>query len=282
MAATTPVMHIACPTCARRYTVDPARIGPEGRRVRCAGCRESWFVTLPTSELPSLETGDLAFGFADPARSDVASGPVPASAEDGRPDPDIARVVIEPDRDEGFAPARSRTGRRKSPRGGGWRRDAATRPASPGAGLRRTAMAACLALAVGVPAVLAGRTALVRALPGTGSLFAAFGLPVNVLGLRLVDVSSTLSSETGAPVLVVMGGIANETAEPIKVPPLLVTVEGEAGDELYAWTTTAPGQDLAAGAQTTFRAPLASPPPAGRRVRLTFRDAMPAGKVASR
>lgn len=275
-------MHIGCPTCARRYTVDPARIGPEGRKVRCAGCRESWFVAPPSSGLPSLETADLAFDLPELGRADLAASPAPPEAAEGRTDPDAARIVIEPDRDESFAPARPRPAGRKSPRGRRQRPGAATCPASPGARLRRAAMVACLALAVGVPAVLAGRTALVRALPGTGSLFAAFGLPVNVLGLRLVDVSSTLSSETGATVLVVMGGIANETAEPIKVPPLQVTVEGEAGEELYAWTTTAPGQELAPGAQTTFRAPLASPPPAGRKVRLTFRDAMPAGKVASR
>jgi predicted Zn finger-like uncharacterized protein len=36
-------MIIACPACATRYVVPDSAIGLEGRRVRCAKCRHSWF-----------------------------------------------------------------------------------------------------------------------------------------------------------------------------------------------------------------------------------------------
>ena len=43
-------MIIACPACATRYVVPDSAIGVDGRTVRCAKCRHSWFQDGP--ELP--------------------------------------------------------------------------------------------------------------------------------------------------------------------------------------------------------------------------------------
>lgn len=45
-------MIIACPACTTRYVVPDAAIGVEGRTVRCAKCRHSWFQDGPQVNAP--------------------------------------------------------------------------------------------------------------------------------------------------------------------------------------------------------------------------------------
>jgi predicted Zn finger-like uncharacterized protein len=72
-------MIIACPACATRYAVPDSAIGAEGRTVRCAKCRHSWF-----QDGPELE---VALAAAAPAAAEhpVAAAPV-ASARPERAD----------------------------------------------------------------------------------------------------------------------------------------------------------------------------------------------------
>jgi predicted Zn finger-like uncharacterized protein len=51
-------MIIACPACATRYVVPDSAIGVDGRTVRCAKCRHSWFQAGP--ELPARPSADAA------------------------------------------------------------------------------------------------------------------------------------------------------------------------------------------------------------------------------
>lgn len=45
-------MIIACPACKTRYVVPDSAIGVEGRTVRCAKCKHSWFQDGPQIEVP--------------------------------------------------------------------------------------------------------------------------------------------------------------------------------------------------------------------------------------
>ncbi len=38
-------MLIVCPSCASEYRIDADKVGMEGRSVRCAACRETWFIS---------------------------------------------------------------------------------------------------------------------------------------------------------------------------------------------------------------------------------------------
>ena len=52
-------MIIACPACGTRYAVPDAAIGSEGRTVRCAKCKHSWFQDPPVLDLVSPAPADI-------------------------------------------------------------------------------------------------------------------------------------------------------------------------------------------------------------------------------
>ena len=71
-------MIIACPACATRYVVPDTAIGVDGRTVRCAKCRYSWF-----------QEGNL------PAQADRPLAPPPAPPPPV-PEAQPATVMAEP------------------------------------------------------------------------------------------------------------------------------------------------------------------------------------------
>ena len=78
-------MIIACPACATRYAVPDSAIGVDGRTVRCAKCRHSWFQDGPQIDVPEMATAVAAPSPAPPP-------PPPVNAPDPQPEP----VVVEP------------------------------------------------------------------------------------------------------------------------------------------------------------------------------------------
>jgi predicted Zn finger-like uncharacterized protein len=73
-------MIIACPACGTRYAVPDTAIGSEGRTVRCAKCKHSWYQEAPELELP----GSAAL--AEPAPAPAAA-PTPAPVAQPAPQP---------------------------------------------------------------------------------------------------------------------------------------------------------------------------------------------------
>lgn len=99
-------MIIACPACTTRYVVPDSAIGIDGRTVRCAKCRHSWFQDGPALELaepapaapsppPSAPPSALAPSESAPAEAPAAPWAEPA-AHQPIVEPAIARAEAEP------------------------------------------------------------------------------------------------------------------------------------------------------------------------------------------
>jgi predicted Zn finger-like uncharacterized protein len=269
-------MLIVCPSCTTSYEIGTAALGANGRSVRCAHCKNTWFAA--PAEVPA--TADAEWTLPDPA-----AAPLPPSAPAEPSQPVGGDVVVQAEAPsivphhlppaaqldviEAEAPpppeaietvAARRAARRQAER--------KNRPSL----IRRLATApmAIFILLVTLACLLQWRDKVVRYAPQMGSLFASIGMPVNLRGLVFEGVTSSTEMSDGVPVLIIEGTIVNVTRKTLEVPRLRFSLRNSAHQEVYAWTSQPPKPTVGSGNGLAFRTRLASPPPDGRDVIVRF------------
>jgi predicted Zn finger-like uncharacterized protein len=257
-------MLIVCPHCQTQFQVAASAIG-DGRTVRCARCRESWFAEPPPvfAEQPAaasaMEAG-TATAEAESVAAEPATVEAPVEVTDSPPlaaeaSGEAETVMTDPVQAVAEEAPKPRL-RRRVP----IRQYKLPRPVAIG-------LAAALAAVI---AVLGLRESIVRMMPGLAGTYAAIGLPVNLRGLEFRGVKTTQEIQDGVPVLVIEGEVVNVARHPVEVPRVRIAVLGSSQQELYAWTTLLQRSILADNEKVAFRSRLASPPPNGKEVLVRF------------
>ncbi len=266
-------MLLACPHCETHFQVADAAIG-NGRTVRCARCRGSWFAQPePVFAGPAMaEAGGaenapeavLPMREEDFSPAEVEDSPPLAAEISVTPEDRIAESVPEPALDPATKLARETAHQIANAKP--WVRKLPLHNYI----IPRPVAAVFVAAIAAVIAIIGPRESIVRLMPDLAGGYAAIGLPVNLRGLEFRGVKTTQEMQDGIPVLVIEGEVVNITKHPVEVPRVRIAVLGAGKQELYAWTTLLQRSVLADNEKVSFRSRLASPPPNGQEVLVRF------------
>jgi predicted Zn finger-like uncharacterized protein len=269
-------MQLACPSCHTAFHVDPTALGAEGRTVRCARCRTTWFARQ--EDLVSAPVVDEALAApAETEASTVAVAEMPPAVVLPKVVPWNDTVMVEVNPSPPIAPEppqaevapelRAPEPGKATPRRPPFvPRRVQTKTSS----AQRQVVAAAVLIGILVFSAIGSRASLVRAVPDLAGLYAAIGLPVNLRGLEFSDIKTKHELQDGIPVLVIEGEVVNVTRRPVEVPRLRLAVIGPDARELYSWTALLPRSVLSEGEKLPFRSRLASPPAEGKQVMVRF------------
>jgi len=300
-------MLIICTNCGTSYQVAAASLGPTGRSVRCARCKQMWFAANSEvlADVAEAHRADLATiaeappvanppppeqDFPAPGKSPEAGPAEQAFGDDpGTTQPEwLAPETTAQDQHQDqhenqdqdaspppFIDAPPLAPSEQAPTPAEDIESVAARRAQRLAAHRRrwerSMWTSGILALVALNLMLIGwRSDVVRWLPQTASLYAAIGLPVNLRGLVFANVTTERETNDGVEVLVVQGSIVNNFKRAVEVPRLRFSVRYQGGYEVYSWTALPNRNVLLPGESMPFSSRLASPPREGDRVEVRF------------
>jgi predicted Zn finger-like uncharacterized protein len=243
-------MILTCPSCRTRYQADGAHFVAPGRNVRCAKCGHVWFQAAPTPEV-ELEPEPI-MAPAAPAHGFNVAPVAQASASEASTAQLGAGPAAEDSISTGVETRRRLSGVRFA-QSAGW------------------AVLIALIAAIGWASVQYRQT-IASLWPQSASLYAAVGLPVNVRGIQLTNISYQQEYQDGQPVLSVTGKVVNISNRELPVPEIRVVLLDDAKHELYHWNFDAGIPTLKPGGESSFVTRLSSPPPEARNLNVRFAE----------
>jgi len=75
-------MLLVCPSCATSYMIDASALGSEGRTVRCARCKATWFASMRASDLDSFVDDVIAEAQAESEGVAASGNPATVAQSD--------------------------------------------------------------------------------------------------------------------------------------------------------------------------------------------------------
>ena len=243
-------MILTCPACATSYFVDDAKIGSEGRIVRCASCGERWLAKLPQ------EDGAPAPVVSDEDRVESAASRRAQRQKEAQEAAQVAAQVATAASDDGPIIFAAQTRSRKKP----------ALKISPM--VITAAMAAVLVASIAAAVVM--RADVVRLWPQSASAFALVGLAPNPTGLALEGIKADRILKDGHAALSVTGAIRNVSQSALIAPPLRITLTDPAGKTLAVQIAKPDGVTIPVGAVRYFAVSIIDPPALARDMDVDF------------